>query len=104
MHSQSKTLLIKAAAIRTMMPGEADADAILLQDGHVRWVGDFRDAPSAEQVIEIDGFVYPGLIDAHTHPLWVAADRAQFQLGLCESIRDVLDIVRTAAEGAEPGK
>ena len=53
--------------------------ALLVADGRIVWVGapdDLPSEPDADQVIELgSALVTPGLIDAHTHPLF-AGDRS----------------------------
>jgi imidazolonepropionase len=50
--------------------------AIAVQDGMVAWVGGRADAPPTEDVLDLGGaLVTPGLVDAHTHPVY-AGDRS----------------------------
>lgn len=54
--------------------GEADfASAFAVQDGVITWVGDAAEIPAGAEVEELTGgLVLPGLIDAHTHPTYIA--------------------------------
>jgi imidazolonepropionase len=50
--------------------------AILVRDGVVAWVGARADAPPIDEVLDLgSGLVTPGLVDAHTHPVY-AGDRS----------------------------
>jgi imidazolonepropionase len=63
-----------AAAPTTLSPW-----ALLVDDGRILWVGEPSDLPSepdAEDVVDLGwALVTPGLVDAHTHPLY-AGDRS----------------------------
>ncbi|MGE0199746.1 MAG: imidazolonepropionase [Candidatus Melainabacteria bacterium] len=53
----------------------ADA-ALLIQDGRIDWVGPASQAPAADHTVDCTAqTILPGLIDAHTHPIF-AGDRA----------------------------
>jgi imidazolonepropionase len=50
--------------------------AIAVRDGRVTWVGSHGDAPPADDVVDLgSALVTPGLVDAHTHPVF-AGDRS----------------------------
>jgi imidazolonepropionase len=50
--------------------------AVLVRDGRVAWVGDPEDAPDTERWEDLGtALVSPGLVDAHTHPVF-AGDRS----------------------------
>lgn len=56
-------------------PVRRDA-ALVIDDGHVAWVGDAADAPAADERLDADGrAVIPGFVDSHSH-LVFAGDRA----------------------------
>jgi imidazolonepropionase len=46
--------------------------AVLIADGRIEWVGSPDDAPAAERWEDVGpALVSPGLVDAHTHPVFV---------------------------------
>jgi len=48
-------------------------DAAVLIDGkRIGWVGPRRDAPTADHVVEVNGVIFPGFIDCHTHGVFGA--------------------------------
>jgi imidazolonepropionase len=50
--------------------------AIVVQDGVVAWLGARADAPATDDELDLGaGLVTPGLVDAHTHPVY-AGDRS----------------------------
>jgi len=50
--------------------------ALVIENGHVAWVGDSADAPAADERIDAGGrAAIPGFVDSHTH-LVFAGDRA----------------------------
>jgi imidazolonepropionase len=60
-----------AAAPATLSPW-----AVLVRDGRIGWVGSPDDAPASERWEDLGrALVTPGLVDAHTHPVF-AGDRA----------------------------
>jgi imidazolonepropionase len=64
---------------RLLTPEPYDAAmpwAIAVRDGAVAWVGAQADAPPFADVLDLGaGLVTPGLVDAHTHPIY-AGDRS----------------------------
>lgn len=50
--------------------------AVLIEGGRIAWVGAAADAPSADNVVDVDGrAVLPGFVDSHTHIVF-GGDRA----------------------------
>ncbi len=50
--------------------------AIRVENGRITWVGAAASAPAADHAVDLgDALVTPGLVDAHTHPVY-AGDRA----------------------------
>ena len=72
------TLLITGSG-RLLTPDPYDGPlpwAIAVSDGRVTWVGARSDAPPADDVLDVgSALVTPGLVDAHTHPVF-AGDRS----------------------------
>ncbi|MGI8871114.1 MAG: imidazolonepropionase [Candidatus Limnocylindria bacterium] len=57
-------------------PGPLSPWALLIRDGLIAWVGSPDDAPAVGEVDDLgSALVTPGLIDAHTHPVF-AGDRS----------------------------
>ena len=57
--------------------------AVLLEDARIAWVGHVSDGPPAHphDVIDVGGaLVTPGLIDAHTHPVYAGSRLAEISL------------------------
>ncbi len=79
-----KTLLTGIAELITNDPSLGDGSplgiirraALLIENGHVVWVGATADAPDADERFDVGGrAVVPGFVDSHTH-LVFAGDRS----------------------------
>jgi len=72
------TLLITGSG-RLLTPQPYDGPrpwAIAVEHGRISWVGARSEAPATDDALELgDGLVTPGLVDAHTHPVY-AGDRS----------------------------
>ena len=69
----TRTTLYRHPRIFTGTAPDALAEAFVVEDGRVTWVGTEDDAPGADRTVDLDGgLVLPGLIDTHTHPTWIA--------------------------------
>lgn len=91
-------------------PADPFAEAVLVDDGVVTWIGanDTADglAERADRVVELDGaLVAPGFVDAHVHVLEEALARAGLDLGGVTSRGAALDAVaaRSRTRGAADG-
>ncbi|HEX2765275.1 MAG TPA: imidazolonepropionase [Candidatus Limnocylindria bacterium] len=59
-----------------LAPGGPSPWAILVEDGRIAWIGDPADAPADANRVDLgSALVTPGLVDAHTHPVF-AGDRS----------------------------
>lgn len=59
--------------------GQLHDAAVAIADGRVVWVGPDREAPGADREIDGSGTVgLPGLIDAHTHAVWLGSRHDEF--------------------------
>ena len=83
--SAGTTLFTGSGRLAMAQPHVADAAAtlspwaLLVRDGRILWVGspgDLPAEPDADDVLDLGpALVTPGLVDAHTHPLY-AGDRS----------------------------
>lgn len=73
-------LAIRNAKIRTMNPGQPEAEALVIRTGRIVAIGRWHEiAHQAEGLVpfDLDGqTVVPGLIDTHAHFLWTALSLA----------------------------
>ncbi|QBX36474.1 amidohydrolase [Brevundimonas sp. S30B] len=66
----AQDLLIRGGTIHTGVDGQAPAEAVLVRDGRIAFVGRLADAPDATgvQVVELNGAtLFPGFTDGHAH-------------------------------------
>jgi imidazolonepropionase len=65
-------------------PGALSPWAVLVDAGRIEWVGPRDDAPGADAHVDLgSALVTPGLVDAHTHPVYAGdrSDEAAARLG-----------------------
>ncbi|MFD7791520.1 amidohydrolase [Streptomyces sp. NPDC059271] len=69
-------LLLTGAHVRTLDPALPEATAVAVRDGLIAAVGDTEDivrtwsGPGTERVDLTGATLVPGLVDAHSHPVW----------------------------------
>lgn len=58
--------------------------ALVIEDGHVVWVGRAADAPVADERTELDGrAAVPGFVDSHTHLVFAGDRSVEFAARMC---------------------
>ncbi|MFM2402726.1 MAG: hypothetical protein RL223_606 [Pseudomonadota bacterium] len=91
-------LLLRGAPLATMdgatpWGGHPDG-ALLIDDGHIAWVGAAADLPAGLRVdeeIHLDGGVLlPGFVDAHTHLVYAGSRAHEFELRLQGAIYETI--------------
>jgi predicted amidohydrolase YtcJ len=96
------TACILAKQIYTADTSNWTAEALIIQDGQIAYVGSRDSAlikfPKASITDYGNAIVYPGFIDAHCHFLGYAQGLNEAQLYACESIQDVLKVVKKQAK------
>jgi predicted amidohydrolase YtcJ len=54
------------------------ANAILIEDNPISWIGDASEAPPCDNIIQFEGgSIFPALTDAHVHLFMLALTRLQ---------------------------
>jgi imidazolonepropionase len=86
-------------------PVRTDA-ALVVDNGHVAWVGASTDAPAADQARDVDGrCVIPGFVDSHTHLVFAGDRSAEFEARMAGQpyavggIRTTVAATRAASDG-----
>lgn len=89
--------LLTAQAVVT--PGGAIGDAVLVEGDRVAAIGKAADLrrPGVEEVPHAGGYILPGLVDAHIHPLDLTATRHGMSLQDASSLEEVTERLATAA-------
>ena len=103
------TLLLRNAAILTMDSHQPPADALLVQDGCISWVGKEKEAPTffADRLIDCGGAtLLPGLNDAHIHLLAYAASLRHLDCSRrsIASIEELLRLLQARARTTPAGQ
>lgn len=84
------------------------ADAILIEDGKIKWAGFLKDMDEQEAQVVIDcagTTVAPGLIDSHCHPVFADFTPRQQQTGFLESeLHGGVTTIISAGEVHLPGR
>ena len=95
-------LILTGAKVRTLDPARPHATAVAVRDGVIVAVGDEADVRewrgAGTEVVPLDGaHLVPGLVDAHSHPVWGLGMATGVDLS---GVRDVAGL-RAALAGAE---
>jgi hypothetical protein len=107
--SVANDLLLTHTRIYTAEDRQPEAEAVLVRDGRIAFVGSAADAakqaPAGAQVIDLQGrTVLPGLTDSHVHLAGVGARELSFNLEGTASLADLQSRVRERAAHTERGK
>ena len=82
--------------------GEQDSDALFVDDGVVRAVGDqARELASAAGADEVDldgGFLMPSFGDGHAHPLYGGLEAVGPAVRPCQSVDEIVSAVKQFAD------
>lgn len=94
--------LLVSGHIRTMDPTNPVAEAMVIRNGRVLFVGTHSGATTAAATghhhLRLgDLTVVPGLTDSHNHMLWTGLQEHLLDLSGCLNIRDLLDRIRRYA-------
>ncbi|HAQ39674.1 MAG TPA: amidohydrolase [Clostridiales bacterium] len=83
------------------------ADAMIVKNGKIFWIGDEKEVNKCRDVVDLKGrTVLPGFIDAHMHPLLLAdaINRTACTPPVVNSIEDIKKEIRKKRELQGPGK
>jgi len=100
-------LLLTGAAVYTMDPVRAWAEAVAVREGRIVFAGTARDAQAwrgpRTRVVELPGrMILPGFHDAHVHPVSGGVELAQCDLNNLPTAEAVVDKVRQCAARLGP--
>jgi imidazolonepropionase len=77
LYSGIESLVTNDLSLDKGILGELEHAAFIEQDGQIVWVGESKDAPDADNEVNLEGkSVIPGFVDSHAH-LVFAGDRAK---------------------------
>jgi predicted amidohydrolase YtcJ len=102
----SVSLRLRNGRIYRSAHDQSPADALLVRNGRVAWIGTQGDAPSADITFDLKGAtVIPGLTDPHIHLFAIANARLLVSVGQqhASSISDVLNRLVTRARTESKG-
>ena len=103
------SLLFRNATVLTMDPRRPYAQAVLVRDDRIAWVGQESETPSQplDRIIDCGGAaLLPGLNDAHIHLFAYAASLGQVDCGrdAVASIQDIQRLVQARVQAMAPGQ
>ena len=111
MGTPAPDVLLLNARVLTMDPRIPHAEAVAVEGRRIAWVGAESDAPSptagSTRVIDCGGgLVLPGFVDAHCHPLALAASLTEVDCRppTVRSVEEIVDAVRARAAETPPGE
>ncbi|HEY2670747.1 MAG TPA: amidohydrolase family protein [Rugosimonospora sp.] len=85
---------------RVYSPADPRADALLVRDGTIAWLGEVGDAPAADRVVDLDGaLITPAFVDAHVHTTSTGVTILGLDLSGAGSADEVLERVSAFAAG-----
>ncbi|MEU6465713.1 amidohydrolase [Streptomyces sp. NPDC046976] len=96
-------LVLTGAQVRTLDPDRPTAAAVAVREGVITAVGEAADVPDwrgpGTEVVELGGaHLVPGLVDAHSHPVW------GLEMATGTDLSGVRDLARLRAELAAAGR
>lgn len=109
MPSENQTVVFVAKRVRTQNPGQSMAEALVMKDGTIIYVGSRADAldvaGSGAAVEEFpDAVIVPGLVDAHVHLAGLGRALALADLSTAKSDADAIAKVKRAGESTKQGE
>lgn len=109
MPGESQTIVFVAKRIRTLNPGQPIAEALVMKDGTIVYVGareDALDVAGSGAVVEEfpDSVIVPGLVDAHAHLSSLGRSLALVNLSTAKSEADAIGRVKRAGESTLQGE
>jgi hypothetical protein len=76
---------------RIYSPGDPKATALLVRDSAIAWLGEERDAPGADVVVDLEGgLLAPAFVDAHVHTTSTGVTMLGLDLAGADSAAEVL--------------
>lgn len=99
----NKTLLYKNAKIFTSNKEELFANAMIVSEGKIKWIGDLLKKPHGDyQTINLnEKLVLPAFIDSHTHP--ILASRLNNQVcALPPNVNSIKELIAKMRENRKP--
>ena len=77
LYTDISSLVTNDQGLELGLLGELKDAALIVENGHISWLGSAKEAPDADQKVSLEGSsVIPGFVDSHAH-LVFAGNRAQ---------------------------
>lgn len=108
-YSFRESCLIHGGPIHTMTDAEPTAEAVLVRDGVIAYVGELgqarRRAPAGTASLNLNGrTAIPGFVESHTHPFALGKTLEQVDCRECRSIGAIVEALRARAAITPPGQ
>jgi predicted amidohydrolase YtcJ len=89
-----RVLLVGAGIRRLGEQPDDDADALVVEDSRIAWIGRSPAAPAVTRRIDVDGWITPAFVDAHVHATATGLAADGLDLAGATSLAEVLDRLR----------
>ena len=77
LYTDISSLVTNDQGLELGLLGELKDAALIIENGHISWLGSAKEAPDADQTVSLEGSsVIPGFVDSHAH-LVFAGNRAE---------------------------
>lgn len=79
LYTDIASLVTNDESLESGILGELTDAALIVENGHISWVGQAKSAPAADHQISLDGkSVIPGFVDSHAHLVFAGNRAAEF--------------------------
>src|SRR5919202_6087020 len=95
--------------IQTLDPARPRADALVIREGRISYVGDVdearRSASAGAEIIDLrERVALPGFVESHSHPIFYGRYLEEVDCRNCSSVQEIVESLRAKATQTPPGQ